>query len=198
MKLDFMKGYIKNYFHEVKKTLDIIENSMLDKLIEVTNVLIDARDKGKMVFIMGNGGSASTASHFVSDLNKTIIVKGERRFKALALTDNIPLLTAWSNDQCYDDIFSAQLENYVREGDVVIGISGSGRSRNIIKAIEMGNTYGALTLGLTGFKGGILKDVVDICIVVPSRNMQRIEDIHLLFVHLISSMIRDESRKSEK
>jgi len=171
---------------------------MLDKIGEIVDILVDTRDKGRMVFIMGNGGSASTASHFASDLNKTAIVKGERRFKAIALTDNLPLITAWSNDQGYDDVFAEQLENYISEGDVVIGISGSGESRNIIKAIEIGNAYGALTLGFTGFEGGALKDVAKISIVVPSKNMQRTEDIHMLLIHLLSLMIREESAQSEK
>lgn len=196
--MDLRKGYIKNYFSEIKNTLDIMEDSMLDKIGEIVDILVDTRDKGRMVFIMGNGGSASTASHFASDLNKTAIVKGERRFKAIALTDNLPLITAWSNDQGYDDVFAEQLENYISEGDVVIGISGSGESRNIIKAIEIGNAYGALTLGFTGFEGGALKDVAKISIVVPSKNMQRTEDIHMLLIHLLSLMIREESAQSEK
>lgn len=198
MNMDSRRRYMEDYLHEIEKTLDIMESTMLDKLSEVTDVLIDARNKGKMILIMGNGGSASTASHFASDLNKTAIVEGERRFKAIALTDNLPLITAWSNDKSYDDVFAEQLENYIREDDVVIGISGSGRSKNIIKAIEKSNAHGGLTLGFTGFEGGVLKDVAKVSIIVPSKNMQIIEDVHMLLVHLLSSVIRDEGIKSKK
>lgn len=146
----------------------------------------------KQVFIMGNGGSAATASHFCSDLAKTVAVNGRRGFRAIPLTDNIPLMTAWGNDVGFEDIFSGQLRNLLNEGDVVIGISGGGMSPNVIKAMELSRERGAHTIGLTGFSGGALKDVAEECFIVPSGNYQFIEDVHMMLVHLLTSLIREQ------
>lgn len=183
--------YVNQYFSGIKKGLDIIEYSMLSDIYQIVDTLINARNNDKLVITIGNGGSASTASHLASDLNKTAIVEGEKRFKAISLTDNLPLVTAWSNDKSYDDVFSEQLKNFVGKGDIVLGISGSGKSRNIIKAIETANSMGAITIGITGFDGGVLKQVAKHALVVPSNNMQHIEDIHVLISHLITSIIKN-------
>ena len=127
------KEKIQNYLDLQVESISALKNSS-KTLIEIYETIINARDKNMQIFVMGNGGSASTASHFVSDLLKTSITNGNNRFKAMSLSDNIPVLLAWSNDVSYDTIFSSQLENFLQKGDVVIGISGSGNSKNGLNA----------------------------------------------------------------
>ncbi|WP_455392328.1 D-sedoheptulose-7-phosphate isomerase, partial [[Eubacterium] cellulosolvens] len=129
---DFRTEFVTDYISRIKRILNDMQNSeLVEKVNEIVDVLLNARKENKTVFIMGNGGSASTASHFVGDLSKGTIVEGYPRFKAIALTDNIPNMLAWGNDSCYEDIFIEQLKNLLTTGDVVIGISGSGNSENV-------------------------------------------------------------------
>jgi D-sedoheptulose 7-phosphate isomerase len=186
------------YLDEVTKTLQKMEKDMPYKVEEVVNALLKARDAGRRIYICGNGGSASTASHMASDLNKGANRKDAPRFKAVALTDNIPAILAWANDASYDDIFVEQLRNHLEKGDVVIGISGSGNSPNVLKALHYANDEGALTIGLTGFDGGKIAQLARICYVVPSQTMQQIEDIHLVLEHMISLILRDSPECVEK
>jgi D-sedoheptulose 7-phosphate isomerase len=179
------------YLDEVAKTLEHMEKDLPFRAEEIVSALVIARDSGKRVYICGNGGSASTASHMASDLNKGSNRKDARRFKAVALTDNIPAMLAWANDSSYDDIFVEQLRNHLEKGDVVIGISGSGNSSNVLKALHYANDEGALTIGLTGFDGGKMAQLAKICYVVPSHTMQQVEDIHLLIEHMLSLILRD-------
>ena len=147
----FRAEFTADYITRIKRILDDMLNSGLaEKVNEVMETLMKARAENKTVFIMGNGGSASTASHFVGDLSKGTIVEGFPRFKAIALTDNIPNMLAWGNDSSYEDIFVEQLKNLMGPGDVVIGISGSGNSGNVIKAIEYANNNEAVTIGFSG------------------------------------------------
>ena len=125
----------------------------------VEAILLQAREEGRTIFIIGNGGSAATASHMANDLNKGATVSGQRRFRALALTDNVPLITAWANDTRYELIFVEQMANYLRPGDVLVAISGSGNSPNIIAAVEWARREGAVTVGLTGGNGGRLRRI---------------------------------------
>jgi D-sedoheptulose 7-phosphate isomerase len=162
---------------------------LIEKIIEK---LISARDNGNMIFIMGNGGSGSTASHFVSDLLKTAITKDTKRFKAISLVDNIPVNLAWSNDVSFDTIFSEQLHNFLKKDDVVICFSGSGNSQNIINAVKYGKECGSTCLGITGMSGGKLSDLADISLIVPSQDMLLIESTHLLICHCIVSAIREQ------
>src|SRR5512136_546365 len=135
------------YLDDVAKTLEKMEKDMPYKVEEIVGALLKARDSNKRVYVCGNGGSASTASHMASDLNKGANRKDAPRFKAVALTDNIPAMLAWANDTSYDDIFVEQLRNHVEKGDIVIGISGSGNSPNVLKAIDYANSVGALSIG---------------------------------------------------
>ena len=159
---------------------------------EIFNILKNARDEKNQVFVMGNGGSASTASHFVADLLKTSITNESNRFKAMSLSDNIPVLLAWSNDDSYENIFSNQLENFVQKNDVVIGISGSGNSKNVLNAIQLANEKQAITIGLSGKGGGKLSELAKINLTIQSDDMLTIETMHLLVCHLITTMIRAE------
>jgi D-sedoheptulose 7-phosphate isomerase len=179
------------YLIEVTKTLETMEKDFPFKANQIVAALLKARDEGRRVYICGNGGSASTASHMASDLNKGANRQDAPRFKAIALTDNIPAMLAWANDSSYDDIFVEQLKNHLEEGDVVIGISGSGNSPNVLKVMHYANDQRALTIGLTGFDGGKLAQLAKICYTAPNNCMQQVEDVHLLIEHMISLILRD-------
>jgi D-sedoheptulose 7-phosphate isomerase len=158
----------------------------------VIDELLSAHDRGASIFTLGNGGSASLASHFACDLGKGTLVQhnSKKRFRVISLADNVPLLTAWANDHGYDRVFAEQLENLVESNDVVFAISGSGNSPNVIRALEVARHHGARTIGLTGFEGGKMKSLCDVCVILPSDNMHVIEDFHLSMTHAISSVIR--------
>lgn len=166
-----------------------------DKVEQVIDLLFTALQEGQRVFICGNGGSASTASHFACDLGKGTIVPGKSRFKVIALTDNVALMTAWANDTDYESIFAEQLANLAQASDVVIGISGSGNSSNILNAMRAARSAGAITVGFTGFQGGKIKDLVDHCIIVPSNNMGQIEDAHLILQHCICQNLHERMKQ---
>lgn len=171
-----------------------INNMPFDKIKEIVDVLKGAYKKGRHIFIMGNGGSAATASHFVCDLAKGTRVKGKKHFKVIGLTDNVPLLTAWSNDVSYDDVFKSQLENLLNKDDIVIIFTGSGNSRNVIEAAKYSKKVKAKTIVFTGFEGGKIKKFADVSLVAPSDNMERIEDLHLILEHLIKLYLWEEIR----
>jgi D-sedoheptulose 7-phosphate isomerase len=194
--IEFRSEFVDDYILRIKRILDdMVRSDLKNKVNDVVEILVKARSDNKAIYIMGNGGSGSTASHFVSDLSKGTICPNFPRFRAIALTDNIPSMLAWGNDSCYEDIFVEQLKNFLNPGDVVIGISGSGNSENVLRAIKYANENGGVTIGWSGFSGGKLKDLAKYPIVVPSHYMQRIEDIHLLLEHLITSLIREEQLK---
>jgi D-sedoheptulose 7-phosphate isomerase len=177
--------------------LETIRQFSCQQIWAVVDVLMDAWRKGRMVFVLGNGGSAATASHMANDLNKLTIVPGKPRFKALALTDNVPLMTAWGNDSAYEDIFVEQLLNFVQAGDVVIAISASGNSPNVLKALAAARQCGAVTVGFSGRDGGRLKILVDYCILVPSDYIGQQEDGHMILDHIIASTLRKMIEKEK-
>lgn len=188
-----MSEDLRDYIREAQKA---IRGMPLDPVEEFVQVLRDAWKAGRSVFVFGNGGSSATASHFTNDLNKTAIVNGHGRFRAIALTDNVPLITAWANDASYDDVFAEQMLNFIRRGDVVVGISTSGNSKNVIRAIQLARSAGALTVGLTGLTGGKLVKAADLCISVPTDDVLQIEGIHSVLLHAIVyrflQLIREE------
>ena len=163
-------------------------------LEDIINVLQKAQKNGKTIFTFGNGGSGSTASHFVSDLLKTAITKGNKRFAAISLVDNIPVNLAWSNDQSFDAIFIEQLKNFLKKNDVVVAFSGSGKSKNVIQAIKYAKRNNATCIGFTGMDGGELKKICDLCIIIPSSNMLTIESTHLIICHCIIDFIRKSGK----
>jgi D-sedoheptulose 7-phosphate isomerase len=140
---------------------------------------------------MGNGGSAATASHMVCDLAKNTRTPEAPDFRVIGLADNMPIFSALANDEGYENVFSQQLANFVQPGDVVIGISASGKSPNVVKAIELARRAGAITIGFTGFDGGRLHELVDLEIHVPSHTIEHVEDIHLTLDHVITKAIRE-------
>jgi len=180
---------IEDYLNNQASCMDDLKK-LSENIKMIFQKLISARDNGNSIFIMGNGGSASTATHFTSDLLKTSIIKNEKRFKVHSLSDNIPVILAWANDSAYKNIFSEQLENFLKKDDIVIGISGSGNSENVISAIEFANTKNAITVTLTGKDGGKLAKLSEINLTVPSDDMLTIETMHLMICHLITTMIR--------
>ncbi len=171
---------IKQYVYDLRNILKYID---FEKINQIVDVLQKAHKKGNRIYVMGNGGSATTASHIAGDLNKTC------GLKAMALTDSNYLITAWANDAKYDNIFKNQLVTLTQPKDVVIAISGSGKSPNVVKAVVASNLLGCITVGLTGHygesNGGEVAELSGISIVVPSLIMEQIEDIHLMIGHLL-------------
>lgn len=183
---------IHRYLSGVQEVLGRIP---LDALEEAIDVLLSAAYVGSTVFLMGNGGSAATASHFACDLAKGTLVPGGPRFRVIALTDNVPLITAWSNDVAYEDIFAAQLGNLMGRGDVVVAFSGSGNSPNVLRAVALAREQGGITIGFSGFDGGQLSRMVDVPVVVPCHCMEQIEDVHLVLCHLTATVLRQRLQR---
>lgn len=188
-------GNSVEYFELYKEVIAQLPYSAID---EIAEELLRCYMSGKSVFIFGNGGSAALASHLACDLGKGTVVNGnsQARFRVVALTDNVPLMTAWANDSCYERIFAEQLQNLLSIGDMALAISGSGNSPNILAGLEAARAVGGTTIGLTGFQGGKMRALCDYCVVVPSSNMQIIEDLHLGVAHAIFSVIRDRIAKA--
>ncbi len=177
------------YVNSLKNTLDTLPMTEIDQVIAL---LHEARLSGRKIFIMGNGGSASTASHFVCDLAKNTRKPGWPNFRVIGLADNMSIFSAYANDEGYASVFAQQLDNLLNPSDVVIGISTSGNSPNVINAIELAKHRGATTIGFTGFEGGRLGSLVDIEIRVASDSIEQIEDIHLILEHMITKVLREE------
>lgn len=193
-------AYITQYLDEMTRIAQEISREDLDRAVEI---LLDAWRNQNTVFVMGNGGSASTATHLACDLAKYTIVGDKPRFKIIGLTDNIPLVSAWTNDNGFGSIFAEQLRPWLREGDVLIGISvhgGSGSggagpwSQNLAQAMALARERGARTIGLSGFTGGALKGMADACIVVPideePLGTPLVESWHVVMHHLICFTLR--------
>jgi D-sedoheptulose 7-phosphate isomerase len=185
----------REYFERYHRVIGELPHDAIGQTI---NELLRAYEERRSVFIFGNGGSAALASHFACDLGKGTLVPNHshKRFRVIALTDNVPLMTAWANDSCYERIFAEQLQNLVLPGDVAFAISGSGNSPNVLRALELAREARATTIGLTGFEGGKMKSVCDICVILPSDNMQIIEDFHLSVTHAVFSVIRQRISES--
>ena len=182
---------INQYFNELEEMLRSISRPHLE---QVLFLLEDAYRNGHRIFIMGNGGSAATASHFALDLAKNTIMTGAPRLKAISLTDHVPLITAWSNDTAYEHIFSEQLANMIEPGDAVIGISTSGNSLNVMNALDLARRSRAYTIGLLGAQGGRIKDMVDVYVLAPGKNIEQEEDAHMILAHIITRHMREVVR----
>jgi D-sedoheptulose 7-phosphate isomerase len=177
----------RKYFEELRRVIIDLPHDAINQIAES---LLKAHESGRIVYLFGNGGSAALASHLACDLGKgTAYCNGGKRFRALALTDNLPTLTAWANDFGYEDVFSEQLRNFVQAQDVALAISASGNSKNVLNALQVARDAGAFTVGISGFQGGEMKTLCDICMVVPSDNMQIIEDLHLAVAHSIFRIV---------
>lgn len=178
-----MNYFIESYFHDVADSLKTIDAGLVSELTEeIMNVWL----REGTIYIMGNGGSAATASHFACDLSKLTISSGRRRMKAVSLCDNVPILTAWANDTHYEQVFVEQLVPFLEQKDLVIAISASGNSKNVMKALQYTGTVGAKTASMCGFQGGEASRITDYPIITYSDSMQVIEDSHSLLCHGIS------------
>jgi D-sedoheptulose 7-phosphate isomerase len=177
--MDFINGYLR-------ETQGVLAAMPIKTISQVIVLLFEAWKLRRQVFILGNGGSASTASHMANDLSKATIVADQPRMRVISLTDNIALITAWANDSSFQDIFKEQLENLLQPGDLVIGISASGNSSNVLRAMEFAGRHGAITIGWTGRSGGSLKNVVDVCVHSPTDDIGMIESAHLVLDHLVT------------
>ena len=192
-----MWSYFRSYVEILKSELDRLDFETFARIIDI---LLNAREMGKKIFIIGNGGSAATASHFVCDLSKGTAVQDPsfKRFRAFSLADNLSLLTAVGNDISYDHIFTEQLITYLDPGDVVIALSASGNSPNIVRAISFAKEVGATTIGLLGFGGGQAGKIVDYALVVGSRNYGISEDFHLIIEHILTQALKKILTKQKR
>ena len=173
-----------DYIAGLTRALEALD---LDSVHRARQMIAQARDEGRQIFLCGNGGSAATASHMANDLGKGASYGRDReqRFRVIALTDNVSWMTALANDVSYDSIFAEQLNNLGQPGDLLIAISGSGNSANVLNAVTVAKERGISTIGWTGFDGGALQDQVDLAIVADSHHMGRVEDVHTVLMHLM-------------
>lgn len=178
---------LEDHIEEVRAALARIPTSDVERVVEI---ILDAYGRNRHVYIVGNGGSAATATHFACDLSKATIVEGRARLRVTSLTDNVALLTAWANDSSYENVFAEQLCNLLNPGDVVIAISASGNSPNVLNAIAAARDRQAVTVGLVGFGGGALVTAVDSAVHVESHSYGVIEDCHLVLEHAITESTR--------
>jgi D-sedoheptulose 7-phosphate isomerase len=183
----------RSYFAKSNRVARELPFAMIER---VAGVLYEAYEKDRNVFLFGNGGSAALASHFACDLAKGTASadKSSKRFRALSLADNLALMTAWANDTSYEQVFAEQLRNFIQAGDVAFGISGSGCSPNVLLALQAARESGAVTVGLGGYRGGHLPEICDVCIIIPSNNMQIIEDFQLAVAHALFTVTRHRIR----
>src|SRR5580700_774874 len=189
--------FAKEYIHQLKQVLDQLP---LKPVEEILRAIEQAQNERRQIFVIGNGGSASTASHMMNDLCKgTLGHKGDApwpRMRVIALTDNVSLMTAWANDTDYNHIFSEPLKNLAQRGDVLIAISASGNSPNIIAAVEAAKQLGMKVLGLAGFGGGKLAKLAEICFVVPSDGYGPVEDVHMILDHIITGYLYEKLKET--
>jgi D-sedoheptulose 7-phosphate isomerase len=196
--------YIEKYFEKAHEIINMFDKSEINKVIEM---FFDAWKNNNTIFFMGNGGSASNATHFTADLAKTTMIKGKKRFKAISLTDCIPLISAWTNDEGWGNVYKGQLENLLNPKDIVVGLSvhgGSGEgnagnwSENLTAAFYYAKEMGAKTIGFSGFDGGVMKKICDACIVVKANSTPQVESFHSVLQHLIIFRLKEKIRDYEK
>ena len=181
---------VQGYLNDVAKLLPLLP---VEQIASLANLIDQTRIKGSKVILCGNGGSSATASHWANDLSKGASGPARPRVRALALTDCTPLVTALANDTHYDWIFAEQITTWAEHGDVVIAISGSGNSANVLRAVECARQKGAATVGLIGFGGGKLAELVDLALVVASYSMEQVEDAHMIMTHAITALLRQRA-----
>jgi D-sedoheptulose 7-phosphate isomerase len=185
MKMNFIEA-CKNYRD---REIEVMNGLDYEAINEAMNVIVEAWQRGNRIYVFGNGGSAATASHMANDFNKGISEKVGKKFQLVSLVDNFSTVMAIANDISYDEVFRFQLDGILTAEDVVLGISGSGNSKNVINAIEYAKTIGAKTIGMTGYNGGRLKEMSDYQMHVPINDMQITEDIHMHFDHMMMKVL---------
>ena len=184
---------MKNYEKEIKEYYEGLAATMAkldyEEISKAMNALVDCYENGGTVYVFGNGGSSATASHMVCDFNKGVSMKKSKKFNFVCLSDNTPILTALANDVSYDDVFAYQIEKILNKNDLVLAISGSGNSKNIIKACNVAKEAGVKIIGMTGYDGGKLFEMADYHLHAPINDMMKAEDIHMSFDHMMATIL---------
>lgn len=184
---------MKNYEQEIKEYYKELSDTLLkldyEQISEAMNALVNCYENGGTVYVFGNGGSSATASHMVCDFNKGVSMKKSKKFNFVCLSDNTPILTALANDLSYEDVFAYQIEKILTKDDLVLAISGSGNSKNIIKACEVAKKAGVKIIGMTGYDGGKLYQMADYHLHAPINDMMKAEDIHMSFDHMMATIL---------
>ena len=178
--------FAQQYLDRLKTVIDTFELSAFQQMVDL---VMQAYHHKAHIFVMGNGGSGSTASHLACDINKGCCLDLDTKFKMICLNDNMPTMLAIANDIAYEAVFEEQLKNFFNPGDLVIGISGSGNSENVLRAIRYAAAGKGTTIGWSGFGGGILAGLVDLPLVVASHDMQQVEDAHMIFAHMLMQSV---------
>jgi len=181
-----IKHFTSDYLAGLKDVLDRFDYDGFERTV---NMILSAYENETHIFVMGNGGSGSTASHFACDINKGCCIDLEKKFKMICLNDNVPTMLALSNDISYESVFVEQMKNFFNPGDLVIGISGSGNSENVLRAIRYAKENNGRTIGFSGYSGGKLADLADVSLVARVDDMQKVEDVHMIIVHIIMQAV---------
>lgn len=184
-----MTDYINEIHSYIGHEIDTLNKLDLEQINAAINLLVETMENGNTVFTFGNGGSSATASHFQNDFNKGLSEHTEKKFNLLCLNDNISTLMAVANDIGFEEVFRFQLRGHIKPGDVILAISGSGNSQNVINAVEYAKEQGCRVIGLTGYSGGKLRQLSDISLHAPINSMQITEDLHMIFDHLMMSIL---------
>lgn len=179
--------YIETYFSDLKKIIDALPR---ETILRVFEKLDECQRNESTLFVFGNGGSAATAQHMVCDMGKNTRGTHKPRLRVVGLSDNMAVISAYANDEGYERVFAEQVISLGRAGDTALAISGSGNSPNVLEGIKAAKEKGMFTIGLTGFSGGKLKELVDLALVVPVTDMEQIEDVHMILDHLITGLLR--------
>ena len=185
--------FISTYLMQVQEAVQAMPARPIEQVVQT---LLEAGRQGRTIFLCGNGGSAATASHMACDMAKGTMTHGAYRFRIVGLNDNVPLMTAWGNDTDFSNIFAEQLKPLIGEGDVLIAISTSGNSPNVLKAVQVAQDANATTIAMTNEVGGQLRSMATICLNVPCMIIEQVEDIHMILAHCIISAVRDGLRRS--
>jgi D-sedoheptulose 7-phosphate isomerase len=190
-----IRNVIENYLPAFERLLKCIDRSAIER---ISYRLCVARENGATIYVAGNGGSAAIASHWVNDLGKATKRAGSPPMRVMSLSDNVSWLTALANDEGYERVFAGQLENFARKGDVLVVISSSGNSSNLVRAVELARTRGVTTIGLLGFDGGILKQITDDCLLVPTTkgSYGLVEPMHEMVCHLLTACVAVVAKES--
>ncbi len=183
---------IETYFHEQHEILQqsTDQHALSERLLEILDILETARMERRHIFVFGNGGSASTASHFAADLGKNTVRSHMPRFQIICLNDNVAIFSAYANDDGYDSVFVEPLLSLSDPGDVALAISASGNSPNVVRAVQAANERGLITIGFAGMEGGKLKELAQHCVTIPSRSYEHIEDVHMMLCHALVATIK--------
>ncbi len=185
-----MRFSVSSYFEHLSRIVRELDPASVEAAI---SLIRDAWSGGRKTLVCGNGGSALTASHYVNDWNKSAFLSTGKPFRGHCLSDNVGLLTSYSNDISYEDAYSEQLKNLMDPGDLVIAVSGSGNSENVVRAVRYANEHGGVTLAICGYDGGKIKQLARHSVWVPSFDMQICEDVHFVFGHMVMKSLCGDS-----